>query len=196
MVATKLNTVDDLLALGSDARYELLGGELVEMSPSYTDHSRIALFIGGQLDAYSRRTRRGFTTQSDGGYLIARDPDSILAPDAAFVRRERIPAGHDFRSFFPGAPDIAVEVVSPSETASDVARKLSEYRRAGVPLVWVVSPKQRTISVYRLGQPPVTLQESDTITGEDVLPGFSMSVAEVFADPLADEPSAPVPAGE
>lgn len=186
MVATKLITAEDLLAMGSDAPYELLNGELIEMSPSYTDHSRIGLFIGGQLDAFSRRSKLGFATQSDGGYFIGHNPDTVLAPDAAFVRRERIPSGHDFRSFFPGAPDIAVEVVSPSESTGDTAQKVALYTKSGVPLIWIVYPKHRKITVHRFGEPPVTLGESDTITGEDILPGFSMAVAEVFADPLAE----------
>ena len=116
---------------------------------------------------------------AEAGFRIAHDPDTVRAPDVAFVRAERIPPG-GVKGFFQGPPDIAVEVVSPNDRASEVMAKAQDWLQAGCPLVWVVDPETRTISVYRSRSEISVLNETDTLTGGDVLPGFSVAVAEIF----------------
>jgi Uma2 family endonuclease len=185
MVETRLVTADDLLAMGSDARYELIDGELHEVSPTSFESGLIASYLYGSLLGYVRPRRLGLVVTAEAGWVLRQNPDTVVAPDIGFVRAERLPSQPDWDRFILVVPDLAVEVVSPSDRPGDLLRKVQVYADAGVPLVWVVYPKRRAVTVYRLSEPPVTLQAGDTLTGADVLPGFEMAVAEIFADPLA-----------
>jgi Uma2 family endonuclease len=180
MVSTKLVTAQELAAMGSDAPYELIEGELHEVSPSWIKSSIVASRISWRLAAFVEDRSLGFVSGEEGGFQLRRNPDTVIAPDLAFVREERIPNNYDFDSYFPGAPDLAVEVVSFSDTPADVMRKLALYASAEVPLVWVVYPARKAVTIHTLGEPPRTIGEQDILDGGDVLPGFELSVAEIF----------------
>jgi Uma2 family endonuclease len=117
---------------------------------------------------------------AETGFQIADNPDTVRAPDVAFVRAERIPTG-GVKGFFQGPPDIAIEVVAPSDRPSEITEKSLDWLQAGCLLVWVVDPETRTVSVYQSHGEITLLNETDTLTGGDVLPGFAVKVAEVFA---------------
>ena len=122
----------------------------------------------------------GVVTGAETGFLIARDPDTVRAPDVAFVRAERVPT-NPTPGFFQGPPDLAVEVLSPSDRASEVLAKMRDWLQAGCLAVWLVDPATKTVSVCRDKTPMVTLGLSDDLTGDDVVPGFSFPVGQIFA---------------
>ena len=122
----------------------------------------------------------GAVTAAEPDYIIARNPDSVLAPDIGFVRKDRILVSGRSVKFWPGAPDLAVEVLSPSDSALEVDEKTAEYLTAGTALVWVVNPKRRTVAIHRADRTVSLLSDGDVLDGEDVLPGFRFPVAEIF----------------
>ena len=150
------------------------------MSPAGFDHGGIAGNIALALGVFVKPRFLGTVVTAETGFRIARDPDTVRAPDVAFVRADRIPPG-GVKGFFQGPPDIAVEVVSPNDRASEVTAKAQDWLQAGCPLVWVVDPETRTVSVYRSRKEIAILTAADTLTGGDVLPEFSVLVAEIFA---------------
>ena len=149
------------------------------MSPAGFDHGRFASKIVAALENHVARRKSGVVTTAETGFQIAHDPDTVRAPDVAYVRSERIPVG-GVKGFFPGAPDLAVEVVSPSDRASEVAAKVLEWLSAGCQAVWVVDPENRTVTVHRSRSDITVLTAADTLDGGDLLPAFSMPVAEAF----------------
>ena len=172
--------------MGEDAPYEIIDGELVEVSPASAEPAEVAIEFAGSIREFVRPRRLGRITGADGGFILRRDPDTVVAPDVGFIRRERIPRGFDRQSYYPVPPDLAVEVISPSNTMAGISRKITKYLAAGVPLVWVAHPRRRTVTVYRPGRPPLDLGMADELDGEDVLPGFRLKIADVFRDPLAE----------
>lgn len=161
--------------------WELWEGELRTVPGAGLEASEIALVIGAAMLPVVRRSALGVVSTADGTYLLARNPDTVVVPDVAFVRWERLPGRIRPKGLCPVPPDLAVEFVSPSDTPRDVARKMELYRRAGVPLVWWVYPERRTVIVVREGRQEVELHEGDELDGGDVLPGFSFPVAQIFA---------------
>ncbi len=186
MSVTKLVTADDLLAMGSDAMVELIEGELVDVSPSEHYSSELSLNLVLILGEFVRTHRLGRISGENGGFLLSRDPDTVVAPDIGFVRLEKAPQRLPRGQFVPFAPDLAVEIMSKSNTYPEMDRKARLYLDAGTSLVWVVEPEQESVIVYRSGEGPITLRGDDLITGEDLLPGFSLSVSELFRDPLTE----------
>ncbi len=184
MVVARQLTADDLLKMPGD--YELIRGELREMSPSGAEPTIVALNIGSPLHDFVARHRLGRVTGADGGFVLFANRTSVVAPDVGFIRRERIPRDFDYQHYFPVPPDLAVEVVSPSDSLAEVMEKVALYLEAGVPLIWVVVPRRRVVMVYRPGHQQRTLTENDELDGEEIVPGFRLSVRGVFADPLAE----------
>ena len=175
-----LLTADEfyLFCCRNDGRYELVDGEVVEVSPVNDEHSGIALNIGTAFNIYSRQ--RGFGQAGvEAGYHVRSDPDTVRGPDVYFRlaprerRRQRV-------GFLMSAPDIAVEVVSRSETAASLERKAQEYLAAGSQRVWVVYPVSRIVIVYHPDGGAVTYSGDDMITDEELLPGFSLPLADIF----------------
>ena len=166
-----------------DGRYELVDGEVVEMVPPNWEHGGVALNIGSAMLIFVRRNSLG-AVRVESGYRISTGPDTVRGPDVSFVAASRVPADVSGISSFPGAPDIAVEVVSPSNTAADVARKVREYLAAGSQRVWAVYPPtrrtKRRVVVHRSGGATATYTNDDVITDEELLPGFSLPLAEIF----------------
>jgi len=118
---------------------------------------------------------------AETGFLLARRPDTVRAPDVAFVSAERLEQARTTRGFFPGPPDLAVEVLSPTDRAGEVHAKVADYLAAGTRLVWVVEPGRHTIRVYRTLLAPKTVGQEATLDGEEVLPGFRLPVSAVFS---------------
>jgi Uma2 family endonuclease len=175
-------TADELLRLptGMGRRYELIEGELKIMSPAGSRHGLIALRLGGRLDRFVQERRLGAAFAAETGFILARDPDTVRAPDAAFVSAARIPPTGLPEGYFPGAPDLAVEVISPGDTAAEVAGKTNDYFEAGTRQVWLVYPDLRQVAVFASARESRILAVDDTLDGGDLLPGFTCPVAEIF----------------
>lgn len=174
-------TADELLALPNDGiRRELVAGELREMTPPGERHADAAQNINRSLDAHVFPRRLG-RVRPEYGYLLEGDPDTVRAPDVSFVRADRLSAGGPVPGYYRGAPDLAVEVISPHDRYSDVKAKVREYLAAGTRMVVVVDPDDRTVSLYRSGCDPVELDETGVIEGGDVVPGWRLPVRDIFA---------------
>jgi Uma2 family endonuclease len=180
----QLMTADELLAMPDDGFvYELIKGELIKVSPPPGhEHGLVAMNIAGPLYEYAKKQRLGNVYAAETGFLLEQDPDTVRAPDAAFVRRERIEKTGPVEGYWIGAPDLAVEVVSPSDTIRRVEGKVAQWLEAGTRMLWVVSPRLHTVTVYRSLMDIETLTEKDTLDGGDVVPGFHIPVAEIFAE--------------
>lgn len=175
-------TAEELLRMPKDGfRYELVKGELKKMSPAGIEHGAVAVNLTIILGQHVKANQLGIVCAAETGFKIATDPDTVLAPDISFVRRERIPESGLPKAFWPGAPDLAVEVVSPGDARKEVAKKAEDWLEAGASAVWVVNPKQRTVTVHRPQAEANTLGEDDELDGQDVVPGFRCRVAEIFA---------------
>lgn len=178
-VDARLFTADELLRLPDDgSRYELVEGELKRMSPAGADHSEIALLIGASLLSHVKKHGLGRVYGADGGFLLQQDPDTVRAPDVGFVAAAR---SMRTSKFFPGAPDLAIEVMSPSDLASEVSFKVSQYLRAGTGGVVVVDPEKRIVYVHRAaGNEVRTTIIEDVLEVDDVVPGWKMPLGETF----------------
>lgn len=175
-------TAEELLRMPDDGfRYELVRGELRKMSPAGHTHGRVAMRFGSRLDHYVDAHDLGVVYAAETGFLIDRDPDTVRAPDVAFVRRDRLELADRSRGYFPEAPDLAVEVISPGDTYSEVEEKAMAWLAAGTRMVLVVDPRRRTVTRYRSFGDITILTEADIIDGEDVVPGWTIRVADLFA---------------
>jgi Uma2 family endonuclease len=162
--------------------YELVRGEVKERMPAGLHHGLVAMAIGHQIAEFARRTRLGVALAAETGFRIVHpEGESVRAPDVAFIRRERLPKPLP-PTFCEVIPDLVVEVISPSDTYSAMREKVDEWLNAGVSVVWVVDPQRRIVEVYQTGKPLQVLQEGDTLTAEQVLPGFQLPVQDIFAE--------------
>ena len=180
-LADRLLAVEDLYAMPDDGlKHELQAGMLVsEPLPGFR-HGRVAGNVAGLLRDHVRPRGLGVVLVSDTGFVLARRPDTVRGPDVAFVSRARREAAGDPVGAFPGAPDLAVEVVSPSNTRPALHAKIADYLAGGTRLVWLVDPERETVTVYRSLLSPRILCRGDDLDGEDVIPGFHAAVADVF----------------
>lgn len=174
-------TGEELLKMPGSQRCELVKGELRMMAPAGFDHGAVISHLNNRLLRFVYDNGLGELLGAETGFRLSRKPDTVRAPDASFVRKDRIPAAGRPKGYFEGAPDLAVEVLSPGDTAEEIEEKVDDYLAAGSPLVWVVNPRRRTVTVHRLDANPVVLRIEDTLDGADVLPGFTMKLSEVFA---------------
>ena len=149
------------------------------MSPSGSLHGAVVIRISGPLWNHVEQHCLGMVFGAETGFHIGRDPDTVRAPDVAFVRAERLAGGLP-RGFFPGAPDLAVEVLSPEDRPGKVLAKTGDWLQAGCRMVWVVDPERRTVTVYRSASDVRVLGVGEEVSGDDVLPGFSLPVGEIF----------------
>jgi Uma2 family endonuclease len=177
----QLYTAEDLMRMPTDEPWELWDGELMQVPGAGFDASDLAQWIGMLIGLYVRPRRLGRVTGADGTYILIPAPQTVVVPDVAFVRWDRLPERGERQGYFPVPPDLAVEVVSPTDEPGDIARKQDLYRRAGVPLVWWVYPTRRSVVVFRDGQPVAEVGEDGELDGDPVLPGFRLSVFEIFA---------------
>jgi len=180
-------TVNVLLTLPDDGyRYEVVEGVLVRMAGSGLDATTIGGLLVIALGSFVYARRLGLVTPSDGVYKFP-GAETGLLPDVGFVEAAKVAQIPDRRKPVPFAPDLAVEVTSPSQDADDMAAKARTYLDGGTRLVWVVWPDRRQVDVWHRGRsvgPVAVLTVDDTLDGEDVVPGFAHPVAAVFADPL------------
>ena len=159
---------------------ELIRGRLVVREPPGTRHGAIAATLGYLVISFVRQHGLGVVVAQDTGFKIASDPDTVRAPDVAFITRdraERIP----LRGYAALAPDLVAEILSPDDAPGEVLAKVGDWLAAGSRLAWVVDPRRATIHVYRADGSLSILGENDSLDGEDVLPGFVCAVREVFA---------------
>ncbi|HEX8499497.1 MAG TPA: Uma2 family endonuclease [Pyrinomonadaceae bacterium] len=184
---TRLITADELLVMprrdenGSDRRLELIRGELRVMSPSKPLHGIICARIASKLGRFVEENDLGEVVGAETGFVVERDPDTVLGVDAAYISRERFSSIEDLDKFAPFAPDLAVEVLSPSNTRGEMDKKVALYFAAGSRAVWVFDPKKRTAAVYASPTDVRVLNEQDTLDGGEVLPGFGLELAKLFA---------------
>jgi Uma2 family endonuclease len=178
---TQLVTADELFAMPKDGfRYELVKGELRTISPAGEEHGAVIMFLAAPLAQYVKAHKLGHVFAAETGYKLASNPDTVLAPDIAFVRRERVEQTGLLKGYRECAPDLAVEVMSPGDTVREVTEKAGQWLAAGALMVWVVNPKRRTVTVYRAPGDVATLNEQDELDGGEVVPGFRCKVSEIF----------------
>ncbi len=181
----RLLTAEEYAQLPDDDRYrdELVRGRVVREPHPKWGHFTVQSRLVARLVNFVEKHGLGFAG-AEGGFLVERDPDSVRGPDVLFVRRERLGETHPDR--WPEfGPDLAVEILSPSNRPGKMARKLAQYFAAGTRLAWVIDPKRRTAKVYRPGRPVRVLHEQDELEGEDVVPGFHCRLADVLEAPRA-----------
>jgi Uma2 family endonuclease len=176
----RLITAEDLWNMGGDQRRELVRGEVRTMAPAGFEHGAIIMNLAFLLASHVRQHALGVVVGAETGFVLARGPDVVRGADIGFVRANRIPASGMPKKFWEGAPDLAVEVISPGDSLEEVEEKVDDYLNAGAPLVWVVNPRRRTITIHRPGRDPQVLRESDTLTGEDMIPDFRCEVRAAF----------------
>jgi Uma2 family endonuclease len=177
-----LYTANDLLRISASGhqRYELIRGVLHTMPPAGIEHGDRALRLGAHLQIFVEDHDLGIVVAAETGFYLERDPDTVRAPDAAFIRKDRLSAGPLPSGYFLGAPDLAVEVVSPNDKASEVRDKVQTWLRFGTRLVWLLAAKTRTVTVYRLDGSTQVLTINEILDGEDVVPGFQIPVSRLF----------------
>ncbi len=175
-------TAEDLAALPDDGWfYELDRGRLVQMAPASSRSGVVTSRAHRRVGDFVEDNDLGICGSAEMGYVLARGPDRVRAPDISFVRADRVPATGIPNTFWPGPPDLAVEVRSPTDRLSDVLRKIADYLEAGTRLVWLLEPDPRRATVYRPDGSITVAGADGVLDGEDVLPGFQLRLAEVWA---------------
>jgi Uma2 family endonuclease len=179
-VASTITTAEQLFKAGDIGRCELVRGELVMMSPSGPNHGQIANELAFVLTSFVKRHRLGRVCSAETGFMIRRNPDTVLAPDVAFIRAGR---GQQMpkQGYFPGPPDLAVEVLSPNDTAGEVLAKTQAWLAAGAVAVWIADPERKTIAIHRRDQAAKVFGEQDQVAAGEPLAGLVFAVGEIFA---------------
>jgi Uma2 family endonuclease len=167
----------------TDEPWELWEGGLRKVPGAGGEASGIAGVIFALIFPFVRARKLGLLTPADGTYIISPQPQTIVVPDVAFVPWDRLPGRTRPKGYIPTHPDLAVEVISPTDEPGEIAKKRELYRRAGVPLVWWVDPARRMVAVYRDGELVAELGEGDELDGEPVLPGFRLPIPDIFVEP-------------
>jgi Uma2 family endonuclease len=173
-------TAEELFWLAPEGPCELRRGEVIHLSPTGFEHGRLMTQLARLLGNFVAERALGEVLTGDAGFILSRSPDTVRAPDVAFVQKARLP-GAGLQQFFPGPPDLAVEVVSPSDRWVDVEEKIQEYLLAGTREVWVVSPRDRSIRLWAGPAPgaPRLFTREQTLTS-DLLAGFSLPLSSLF----------------
>jgi Uma2 family endonuclease len=180
-------TAEELLRLPDDGRrHELIAGELRTMPPTGSEHGVIVTEMAASLRMHVRANRLGWVLSGEPGFQLAHDPDTVRAPDVAFVRRERFAGGRPGRGYPEGAPDLAVEVISPSDLYTEVEEKVVLWFAHGARLVIVINPRRKTVAVYEAPTRVRILTEADTLDGGEVVSGWTMPVAAIFEEDGAE----------
>jgi len=174
-----ITTAEQLLRAGDIGRCELIRGELKMMIPSGDEHGRITVKLTCAVGNHVMPRQLGLLHGAETGFVLSRDPDTVRAPDLAFTRAER--ASAPARGFVPAAPDLAVEVLSPDDRPGYVREKVAEWLEAGTLVVWVVDPRERTVTVHETERGASVFGEAGLVPGGDLLPGFELVVRDMFA---------------
>lgn len=184
---TRLITADELLGMprrnehGNYRILELIRGELKTMSPTGVTHGILCVRVGAALNSFVEEAGLGVVCGAETGFIVERNPDSVLGADAAFISNERLKGVENIDKFAPFAPDLAIEVLGPGNTVKEIEEKISLYFAAGSRAVWVFNPKRRTVAVYGSPFDVRILSEQETLDGGDVLPGFTLELSKLFA---------------
>jgi Uma2 family endonuclease len=182
MTTAQIVTAEELLQMPDDGfRYELVKGELVKMAPAGHGHGVLAMEIGWRLAQHVAAYSLGQVCAAETGFRIASNPDTVRAPDVAFISQGRVEEVGPVEGYWPGAPDLAVEVISPSDIYAQVEDKVLDWLHAGTLMVVVVNPRQARVTVYRSLKDIVILTGNDTLDGKDVVPGWTLAIQDLFA---------------
>lgn len=173
-------TAEQLLAESSGKRCELIEGKLAEMPPTGWKHGIISMSIGAKLFAFVSSNELGQCFAAETGFLIARSPDTVRAPAAAFILKERLQAVDQSVAFLPLAPDFVAEVISASDSHGDVQTKVFQWLDCGTTVVWVLEPSSRQVTVYESRDSIRVFEFSEKLTCENLLPGFEVNVSDLF----------------
>ena len=178
----KVWTDEEFMALPDDGgRYELVDEQVVDMGNSGMEHGNISAYLCGLIELYVRPKKLGVTCDSSTAFTLK--SGNKRSPDFSFVSKERLQGLRRLpKGFFQGAPDLAIEVISPSNTFEEIHTKLVEYFDNNCRVVWVINPDERSVVVYRQPQPDRLLKMTDSLDGEEVIPGFTLPVAQLFAE--------------
>ena len=177
----ELFTAEELEHLPSNGkRLELVKGKVYEMAPAGGRHGYTAMNTGIVLGAYVKLNGLGRTFATETGFILQRSPDTVRAPDVAFIAQSRLPVDDIPDSFLEIIPDLVVEVISPGDSRREVEEKMADWLRSGVRLAWAIYPATRSATVYRPNGAAYQLSELDSLNGEDVVPGFSCRVGDLF----------------
>lgn len=180
VIQEKLYTAEELAQMPDNKHMELIAGVVVEMAPSVDKHGIMSSEIGYAVLEYVKKNHiRGYVTIESAGYILFRNPDTVRAPDVAFISKDRMP-DKPHGDYFPAAPDLAVEIVSENDSATEVQKKVMEYLRAGTHLIWVFYPKMKSVVVHTPNGSH-TVDVDGTLDGAPALPGFNLFVRDVFA---------------
>ena len=175
-------TAQELLRMPDDGfRYELVRGELRQMAPAGNIHGRIAMNFGTLLNNHVKAHHLGAVYAAETGFRISGDLDTVRAPDVAFVSQERLEAVGEVEGYWPGAPDLAVEVISPGDSHVEVEETVFDWLEAGMKMVFTIDPRSRSVTVYRSLSDITVLTETEVLDGGEVVPSFRIAVREVFA---------------
>lgn len=177
-----LVTANELLRMPDDGfRYELVQGELRRMSPAGYHHGRLIMNIATPLDLHVRSHKLGVVCAAETGFVLTSDPDTVRAADVAFIRQERVEQKAEPEGYWPGAPDVAIEVISPNDLYTEVDEKVTDWLETGTRMVVIVNPRKSTVTVYRSLLQIVVLREQDVLDGGDIVPGWNVSIADIVA---------------
>ena len=179
--STALMTAEELMELPDDGfRYELINGELEKMPPPGSPHGRIAFQLSVYLGQFILEHGLGQGFATDTGFKLTSNPDTVLAPDFAFVTNERFAEVSVTEGYGAGPPDLAVEVLSPSDRPGKVKQKISRWFSFGTKQLWIVDPKHTSVTVYRSPSDATTFSGSDYLEAQDLFPGFRLSLDRIF----------------
>jgi Uma2 family endonuclease len=180
---SSIHTVEQLIAAGDIGRCELVRGELKTMSPAGSRHGRIGMRLATKLSSYILEHQLGEPYLAETGFILSRNPDTVRAPDFAFISNATLKEKPDpERGFRRGSPDLAMEVISPDDSATEeVGGKVMDWLAGGAQIVLVVDPRACTMTVYRADHTAVLLRMEDQLRLEPLLPGLSLTVREVFS---------------
>jgi Uma2 family endonuclease len=179
MATNRFTTADELFALADDQRFELLHGELHPMTPPGIRHGAIVARIAARLVAHAQKHDLGRVVV-ESGFLLEHNPDHVRGPDVAFLAKERIPPEGLPRKFWPGAPDLCFEVVSPGDTHAYVQEKACGWIRYGARMVVVVEPERRRVVIHRSDRDLEVLGHEDVLACEELLPGLQIPIREIL----------------
>lgn len=179
LMTRSITTADQLLDAGDIGRCELIRGELHMMSPAGGTHGWVAQNFSYLITRYVKARKLGKVFTAETGFVLERNPDTVRAPDVSFIGTKRAGIA-DTPKYIPGPPDLAVEVNSPGDRAGEILEKVQSWLNAGTRLVWVVDPPTQTLTVYHPDGRSRLLKPTETVEGEEVLPGFGVRVEEIF----------------
>jgi len=165
-----------------DQKTELIKGEFNKMPPTGGRHGIIASRLDRYIGTFVEEHSLGHVCAAETGFILSKDSDTVRAPDVSFISKDKIPVDGVPEEYWELAPDLAVEVLSPSDRASKVLEKVAEYLEAGTKMVWIVDPNTKTVTIYRSFEDIQILTEEDEVDGSDIVPGFQYPLSRIFRE--------------